>query len=76
MDFPLEFAGFKFSPQEKSGPTRENSGHKHRPGPARQPGTRFMDVSVTNANLKDAAVQFCCRVASHCSVMVQWSLAK
>ena len=41
-------------------------------------GTRFMDafVSVTDANLKDAAVQFGCKLATHCSVLVQWSLAK
>ena len=33
-------------------------------------GTRFMDVSVTNANLIDAAVQFGCKLATHCSVLV------
>ena len=39
-------------------------------------GTRFMDVSVTDANLKNAAVQFGCKPATHCGVFVQWSLAK
>ena len=43
-------------------------------------GTRFMDVSVTDANLKLkralAAVQFCCKLATHCNVLVQWSQAK
>ena len=35
-----------------------------------------MDVSVTDANLKNAAVQFGCKFATHCNVFVQWSLAK
>ena len=39
-------------------------------------GTRFMDVSVTYANLKIASVQFVCKLATHCRVFVQWSLAK
>ena len=33
-----------------------------------------MDVSVTNANLKDAAVQIRYNPATDCSVLVQWSM--
>ena len=33
-----------------------------------------MDVSVTNANLKDAAVQIRYKPATDCSVLVQWSM--
>ena len=39
-------------------------------------GTRFMDASVTGSNLKNAAVQFSCKLATHSSVFVQRSLAK
>ena len=39
-------------------------------------GTSFMDVSVTDANLKNAAVQFNCMLATHYCVFMQWSLAK
>ena len=36
-------------------------------------GTRFMDVFVTDANLKDAAVQFYCKLAIHSdSTVVSW----
>ena len=30
-----------------------------------------MDVSVTDANFKNAAVQFGCKLATHCIVFVQ-----
>ena len=32
---------------------------------------RFMDVSVTDTNLNNAAVQLGCKLATHCSVFVQ-----
>ena len=35
-----------------------------------------MDVSVTDANLKNAAVQFGCKLATHFSVFVLWLPAK
>ena len=35
-----------------------------------------MNVPITDNNSKDAAVQFCCKLATHCSVLVQWSLAR
>ena len=33
--------------------------------------TRFEEVSVTDYNLKSAAVQLGCKLATHCSVFVQ-----
>ena len=33
-----------------------------------------MDVSVTEANLNDAAAQFGCNLETHCSVLGRWDL--
>ena len=47
--------------------------HNHQQG---YKPTRFMDGSVTYANLKDATDLWVANFATHCSVLVQWSLAK